>query len=227
MFYFDWRTWRKMLRLAWREQNPRTAASCSSTLLVVVPCVASFHALCFFLDPHAVSRAATHRGEGPRLHPRPRAQRHDAAASPDEQGRRSLQRLPALGAVLAVAAREEGHPLLRSARRALARGCDRAAHPRLGGAQVRQDAPPPPDGPHGARRGRRRADAFLRIGRVDRALPLPRRARFLSRRRAARARAPPPDALLRGVRPAAAVPERRAIGSISRRIRSSRGASKR
>jgi hypothetical protein len=51
MYYFNWQTWRKMLRLAWREKNPRNRGRLLLTLLVVVPCVASFHALCFFLDP--------------------------------------------------------------------------------------------------------------------------------------------------------------------------------
>ena len=51
MFHFDWQTWRKMTGLAWREKNPKNRRQLLMTLLVVVPCVASFHALCFFLDP--------------------------------------------------------------------------------------------------------------------------------------------------------------------------------
>jgi hypothetical protein len=51
MFYFDWQTWRKMLRLAWRETNARNRGRLLFTLLVMVPGFASFHAFCFFLDP--------------------------------------------------------------------------------------------------------------------------------------------------------------------------------
>ena len=51
MYYFDWRTWRKMLSLAWREQNPRNRRQLLFTLLLVVPGAASVHALCFWLDP--------------------------------------------------------------------------------------------------------------------------------------------------------------------------------
>lgn len=40
-----------MLSLAWREKNPRNRGKLLWTLLVVVPAVASFHALCFGLDP--------------------------------------------------------------------------------------------------------------------------------------------------------------------------------
>lgn len=51
LFYFDFRTWLRMLRLAWREQNPRNRRALLRTLLLTVPVVSSFHALCFFLDP--------------------------------------------------------------------------------------------------------------------------------------------------------------------------------
>jgi len=49
--YFDFRTWVKMLRLAWREQNPRNRRRLLFSLCVTVPAVASLHAVCFFLDP--------------------------------------------------------------------------------------------------------------------------------------------------------------------------------
>ena len=49
--YFDFRTWFKMLRLAWREQNPRNRRRLLLTLAVKVPAAASLHAVCFFLDP--------------------------------------------------------------------------------------------------------------------------------------------------------------------------------
>jgi hypothetical protein len=51
MFYFDFTTWRKMLRLAWRETNPRNRTSLLATLLFQVPAIAAFHAICFALDP--------------------------------------------------------------------------------------------------------------------------------------------------------------------------------
>ena len=51
IFYFDFRTWSRMLRLAWREDNPRQRRRLLVTLLVTVPLVSTFHAICFFLDP--------------------------------------------------------------------------------------------------------------------------------------------------------------------------------
>ena len=51
MFYFDFSTWRRMVRLAWRETNRRNRTRLLVTLLVQVPLVASFHAICFALDP--------------------------------------------------------------------------------------------------------------------------------------------------------------------------------
>ncbi len=51
MYYFDWHAWRKMVSLAWRERNPRNRGRLLVTLLVVIPCVASLHAVCFLLDP--------------------------------------------------------------------------------------------------------------------------------------------------------------------------------
>jgi len=50
-FYFDFATWRRMLRLAWSERNPRNRRKLLFSLLLVVPGVASFHAVCFALDP--------------------------------------------------------------------------------------------------------------------------------------------------------------------------------
>jgi hypothetical protein len=50
-FHFDFETWRRMLRLAWRERNPRNRRKLLFSLLVVVPLVASFDAICFALDP--------------------------------------------------------------------------------------------------------------------------------------------------------------------------------
>lgn len=49
--YFDFRTYLRMLRLAWREKNARNRRRLLITLLVKVPLVSCFHAVCFFLDP--------------------------------------------------------------------------------------------------------------------------------------------------------------------------------
>jgi len=51
LFYFDFATWRRMLRLAWNERNPRNRRKLLFSLLVVVPLVASADAVCFALDP--------------------------------------------------------------------------------------------------------------------------------------------------------------------------------
>ncbi|HVH06268.1 MAG TPA: sulfotransferase, partial [Myxococcota bacterium] len=48
-FYFDFATWRRMVRLAVRETG-RRRRKLLVRLLVTVPAVASFHALCFLLD---------------------------------------------------------------------------------------------------------------------------------------------------------------------------------
>jgi hypothetical protein len=49
--YFDFRTWFKMLRLAWREQDPKHRRRLLLSLGVRVPVAACLHAVCFFLDP--------------------------------------------------------------------------------------------------------------------------------------------------------------------------------
>ena len=48
--YFDFATWRRMVGLAWREPHQRTRRKLLVRLLVTVPLIASFHAVCFFLD---------------------------------------------------------------------------------------------------------------------------------------------------------------------------------
>ena len=50
-FYFDFATYAKMLGLARRERNARNRRRLLVTLLVWVPIVAGFHAVCFALDP--------------------------------------------------------------------------------------------------------------------------------------------------------------------------------
>ncbi len=50
LFWFDFHTWFRMIRLAFQEQNPRARRQLLASLFVAVPLVASFHALCFFLD---------------------------------------------------------------------------------------------------------------------------------------------------------------------------------
>jgi hypothetical protein len=49
--YFDFPTYFRMLHLAWRERNPKNRRALLFTLLVTVPFVSTFHAVCFFLDP--------------------------------------------------------------------------------------------------------------------------------------------------------------------------------
>ena len=50
-FYFDFRTWLEMLRLAWREQDAKHRRRLLFSLGVRVPAAAALHAVCFFLDP--------------------------------------------------------------------------------------------------------------------------------------------------------------------------------
>jgi hypothetical protein len=50
LFHFDFRQWARMLRIAWREPHPAGRRRMLVRLLLVVPLVASFHAVCFFLD---------------------------------------------------------------------------------------------------------------------------------------------------------------------------------
>jgi len=50
LFHFDFATWRRMLGLAWREPNPRARRYFLLVVGLAVPLVASFHAVCFFLD---------------------------------------------------------------------------------------------------------------------------------------------------------------------------------
>jgi hypothetical protein len=50
IFHFDFANYFRMLRLAWHEKNPRARRYYLLVLLVSVPLVATFHAICFFLD---------------------------------------------------------------------------------------------------------------------------------------------------------------------------------
>lgn len=49
-FHFDFANHRRMLRLAWREPNALARRYYLAVLLLAVPLVSSFHAICFFLD---------------------------------------------------------------------------------------------------------------------------------------------------------------------------------
>jgi hypothetical protein len=49
-FHFDFRQWTRLLRVAWREPHPAGRRRMLVRLLVFVPVVASFHAVCFALD---------------------------------------------------------------------------------------------------------------------------------------------------------------------------------
>jgi hypothetical protein len=50
LFYFDFENYRKMVRLAWNEKVPKARYTYLAVLLLAVPVVATFHAVCFFLD---------------------------------------------------------------------------------------------------------------------------------------------------------------------------------
>jgi len=49
-FHFDFSNYALMIRLAWNEKNPMARRYYLAVLLVWVPIVSTFHALCFFLD---------------------------------------------------------------------------------------------------------------------------------------------------------------------------------
>jgi hypothetical protein len=49
-FHFDFANYFRMLRLAWNEKNPRARRTYLVKLLLWVPPVAAFHAICFTLD---------------------------------------------------------------------------------------------------------------------------------------------------------------------------------
>jgi len=51
LFHFDFGNWRRMLTLAAREPDPATRRRFLRVLLLQVPLISGFHALCFFLDP--------------------------------------------------------------------------------------------------------------------------------------------------------------------------------
>jgi hypothetical protein len=50
LFHFDFAMWARLLRVAWREPHPAGRRRMLVRLLVFVPVVASFHAVCFLLD---------------------------------------------------------------------------------------------------------------------------------------------------------------------------------
>ncbi len=50
LFYFDFANYFKMIRLAWNEAVPKARFYYLTVLVLVVPVVSTFHAVCFFLD---------------------------------------------------------------------------------------------------------------------------------------------------------------------------------
>jgi len=50
LFYFDFNNYFKMIRLAWGEKVPKARRYYLAVLLVAVPIVSTFHAICFALD---------------------------------------------------------------------------------------------------------------------------------------------------------------------------------
>jgi hypothetical protein len=65
IFHFDFAQWARLLRLAWREPHPAGRRRMLVRLLVFVPVVASFHAVCFFLDGLLFPRLHRIRVEAP------------------------------------------------------------------------------------------------------------------------------------------------------------------
>jgi hypothetical protein len=49
-YHFDWSTYFLMIGLAFREESPRTRRRLLLNLFLLVPAIASFHAVCFLLD---------------------------------------------------------------------------------------------------------------------------------------------------------------------------------
>ena len=64
-FHFDFATWLRLLRLSWRDPHPAGRGRMLAHLLLTVPLVASFHALCFFLDGLLFPGLHRVRVEGP------------------------------------------------------------------------------------------------------------------------------------------------------------------
>jgi hypothetical protein len=50
IYYFDFRNYFKMVRLAWNEKVPKARYYYLAVLCIAVPIVSTFHAICFFLD---------------------------------------------------------------------------------------------------------------------------------------------------------------------------------
>lgn len=50
IFHFDFTRWARLVRIAWREPHPAGRRRMLVRLFAFVPLVASFHAVCFFLD---------------------------------------------------------------------------------------------------------------------------------------------------------------------------------
>jgi hypothetical protein len=50
LFHFDIANYVKMVRLAWNEKNPMARRYYLAVLILAIPVVSTFHAICFFLD---------------------------------------------------------------------------------------------------------------------------------------------------------------------------------
>lgn len=118
LFYFDFTTWRRLVWLAAHEGSPRHHFRLYFRLLVQIPLLTLFNALCFALDPllfPGLRRCAA------RVRDRARAQWNHPDASSARRRRRAFQRLSVLGAVCAFGAAEEGCALAGLHRCTLAR----------------------------------------------------------------------------------------------------------
>ncbi len=65
LFHFDFAQWARMVRVAWRDPHPAGRRRMLTRLLLYVPVVASFHAVCFFLDGIFFPRLHRVRVEAP------------------------------------------------------------------------------------------------------------------------------------------------------------------
>ena len=117
MFYFDFSNYFLMLRLAWGEKAPKARYYYLAVLLVAVPIVSTFHAICFALDALLFPDFKDVEVKTPVFMVGAAQQWHHFHPPFADQGRRAIQLLPVVRAVLPFSAPEEGDPLDRGLRR--------------------------------------------------------------------------------------------------------------
>ena len=183
--------WARMLRLAWRDPHPAGRRRMLSRLLVFVPLVASFHAVCFFLDGILF----------PGLH-RVRVRAPVFLVGHARSGTTLLHRLMSRDAerfssfllyelYFPSLLQKKAIRALAAFDRRLARRLLRAPRAGVGEAALRRHAGHPRHGPHPARGGRLPLLLVLRVGHLDAEAARDGRDRLLPPRSRARAAAPP------------------------------------